>query len=65
MGNNADGSAAEQCVFDSVPYQASESRVYDCPLTGQYVRIGFPPNRKNFLQLCEVQVEGEKGMLKS
>ena len=63
VSNNADGSSAEQCAYDNVPYGASETRVYTCPdgIYGRYVRVRYAPNKQDHLQLCEVQVQG-RGM---
>ena len=57
--NNADGSSAQTCVFDTQPYKSSETRVYICPLKGRYVRIRRLPAIRKYLQLCEVQVQGK------
>ena len=58
--NSAYGSFPQQCAFDSVPFTASETRVYICPhgTTGKYVTIRFDSSKSEFLQLCEVQVQG-------
>ena len=50
----------QQCAFDPVPFTASETRVYICQhgTIGKIVRIRFDSNYSEFLQLCEVQVQG-------
>ena len=60
VSNNSDGSSAEQCAYDSVPYVGSETRVYVCPdgIYGRYVRVRYATNKQDYLQLCEVQVQG-------
>ncbi len=56
--NNAHGKDVKQCAFDNVPYKASESRTYNCPIgmTGRFVRLAFEKSKREYLQLCEVQV---------
>ena len=63
VSSNADGTLAQNCAHDTQPYSASETRVYTCPnpLQGRYVRIRFPETTLQYLQLCEVQVQGNKG----
>ena len=60
VSNNSDGSSAEQCAYDSVPYGGSETRVYTCPdgIYGRYVRVHYASDKQEHLQLCEVQVQG-------
>ena len=62
VSNSSDGSSAEQCAYDNVPYKSAETRIYSCPSNtyGQFVRIGFRHNVTGSLQLCEVQVQGGK-----
>ena len=64
VSNSSDGSSAEQCAYDGVPYQSAETRIYSCPsnIYGQFIRIRFSPNVTRTLQLCEVQVQGGKWM---
>ena len=59
VGNNSDGSSAEQCAFESNAFAPSETRVYTCPcgMFGRYNRIRYPVDRYAYLQLCEVQVQ--------
>ena len=65
VSNNADGSSAQICAFDNKPYMSSETRVYTCPssVQGRYVRIRFLPTIRQNLQICEVQVQGNKSIL--
>ena len=60
VSDNADGSAAKQCDREDTPFGAAETRVYSCPpgILGKYLRIRFDSNKKEHLQLCEVQVLG-------
>ena len=63
VSKNPDGSSAQNCAHDTQPYLSSETRVYICPnpLKGRYVRIRFPQTTRQYLQLCEVQVQGNEG----
>ena len=60
VSNNADGSLAEECAYETTPFRASETRTYSCPdgIGGRFVRIRFKSDKSEFLQLCEVQVQG-------
>ena len=59
VGNNSDGSSAEECAFESNAFAPSETRVYTCPgrMFGRYIRIRHPEDQVAYLQLCEVQVQ--------
>ena len=56
------GSAADICAKDPIPFSSSETKVYPCPanLVGRFVTIFYDPNKAEYLQLCEVQVQGSK-----
>ena len=60
VSNNADGSSAQQCAFEAVPFMKAETRVYTCPsaISGRYVRIRFAEAKREILELCKVQVQG-------
>ena len=59
VSNNSDGSSAQQCVHDRIELAGSETRVYTCPceMYGRYVRIRYPVNQREYLTLCEVQIQ--------
>ena len=58
VSNSSDGTSAQQCAYDTVPYRTAETRIYTCPsnIYGQFVRIRLGSD--NHLQLCEVQIQG-------
>ena len=58
--NDTDGAPSQQCAYDTVAYEPSETRVYDCPseIYGRFVRIRFDSSKAELMQLCEVQVQG-------
>ena len=60
VSNNSDGSSSQLCANDDQPFRSSETRVYTCRnyLKGRYVRIRYPSDYQQHLQLCEVQVQG-------
>ena len=60
VSDNGDGSAAKQCDREDTGFAQAETRVYSCPpgILGKYVRIRFDSNKREHLQLCEVQVLG-------
>ena len=66
IGSNSDGSSAKQCAYEMFPFSESETRVYACPprMVGRYVRIRFSEDRREHLQLCEVQIQGKGKILR-
>ena len=58
--NDTDGTPSQQCAYDTVAYEPSETRVYVCPseIYGRFVRIRFDSSKTEYMQLCEVQVQG-------
>ena len=54
-----DLSSRGNCAFEDKPFTPSETRVYTCrnPIKGRYVRIML--TLIEYLQLCEVQVQGK------
>ena len=60
VSNNSDGSFAQECAYESEPFRSAETRVYKCEndTYGQFVWIGFQETNTEFLQLCQVQVQG-------
>ena len=59
VGNNSDGSSAEHCAYEPNGFKAGETRVYTCPcgMFGQYVRMRYPLEVQNQIEICEVQVQ--------
>ena len=59
IGNNSDGSSAQQCAHEPGLFAPSETRVYTCPcgMYGRCVRIRYPVNQSSYLSLCEVQIQ--------
>ena len=60
VSNNTDGSSALRCAYEPTPFSATEARTYSCPdgIGGRYVRVRFQSEKIEYLQLCEVQVQG-------
>ena len=63
---NSEGVSSRQCVHELIAFSESETRVYGCPpeTRGRYVIIRFDESKSEYLQLCEVQVQGERKLIK-
>ena len=51
---------AARLSYEPTPFSASQTRTYSCPdgIGGRYVRVRFQSEKRGYLQLCEVQVQG-------
>ena len=60
-----DPTAFEQCWYQGTSVGNGETRKFTCTeaLEGRYVAVHFPVTKIEYLQLCEVEVHSDMGMV--
>ena len=64
-GVTFDPTAFEECWYQGTALGNGETRKFTCAevLVGRYVAIHFPATKCEYLQLCEVEVHSDIGMV--
>ena len=70
VGNTSDGVTFDsttfaECWYQGTPVGNGETRKFSCTevVVGRYVAVYFPTSKSQYLQLCEVEVHSDIGIV--